>query len=61
MNTLVFQKKISELERFIKKASRVLLEFEVAQSEWEIARGKYKIYKSADAYMQHVDRKLKAR
>ena len=59
MNTLVLTKEISRLERVIKRASRILLEFEVAQSKWEIAHGYGKIYKSADAFMRHIKRKLK--
>jgi single-stranded DNA-binding protein len=60
MNTITFQKKVTQLESFIRKASRVLLEFEIAQSEWEIAHGKYKVFKSADSVMRHVRGKLKA-
>ncbi len=59
MNTLTLQRKATELERFIKKATRTLLEFEVAQSKWEIKHGLGKSYKSADAFMRHIKRKLK--
>ncbi len=49
------------MDKFIRKASRALLEFEVAQSKWERAHGHFKIYESADAYMKHVRRQLKSR
>jgi len=65
MNTLTLQrgitKEIDKLEKVIKKASRVLLEFEIAQSEWDIAHGRFKVYKSADAYMKNMHRRLKAK
>ena len=59
MNTLTMKKKVVELERFIKKASRTLLEFEVAQSKWEARRGIGKIYSSVDALMRDVTKKTK--
>ena len=43
MNTLIAQRETAKLERAIKKASRVLLELEVAQSKWEAKRGIGKI------------------
>jgi len=59
MNTLTLQRKANKLESLIRTASRALLEFEVAQSEWEFAHGLGKPYKSADAFMRHIRRKLK--
>lgn len=59
MNTANLQKKANMLESFIKKASRVLLEFEVAQSRWDIENGRYKVYKSTKALMRDVRRKMK--
>ncbi len=59
MNTANLQKKANMLESFIKKASRVLLEFEVAQSRWDIENGRFKVYKSAKALMCDVRRKMK--
>ena len=58
MNILTLQRKADQIERFIKKASRMLLEFEIAQSEWDYAHGRSKIYKSADQYMRHIMRKV---
>lgn len=59
MNTLVLQRETKRLEKSIKKANRTLLEFEVAQAKWEIARGMGKAYPSAGAFMRHIRRKLK--
>lgn len=59
MNTLTLQKKAAELERFVKKGSRMLLEFEIAQSEWDIKNGRFKVYKSAAALMREMRRKTK--
>ena len=59
MNTLTLQKETAKLERFIKKASRALLEFEVAQAKWEIAHGMGKRYSSVTALMRDVTRKVK--
>jgi len=59
MNTLTLQRKANKLESLIRTASRALLEFEVAQAEWEIAHGLGKTYKSTDAFMRHIQRKLK--
>jgi single-stranded DNA-binding protein len=59
MNTANLQKKANILESFIKKASRVLLEFEVAQSRWDIENGRFKVYKTAKALMRDVRRKMK--
>ena len=58
MNTLTLQKETTKLEKAIKKASRILFEFEMKQSEWEIAQGKGKKYKSADAYIRHIKREI---
>jgi len=57
MNTLVIQKETTRLEKAIRKASRILLEFEVAQAKWEKAHGLGKAYKSVDAFMRHMSRK----
>ena len=59
MNTLTLQRETMKLEKAVKKASRVLLEFEVAQSKWEIKKGLGKKYKSVDAFMRHITRRLK--
>ena len=59
MNTLVLQRETNRLEKAVRKASRVLFEFEVAQAKWEIAHGLGKSYKSVDAFMRHIKRKLK--
>ncbi|MFA6294963.1 MAG: hypothetical protein WC666_00875 [Candidatus Paceibacterota bacterium] len=59
MNTLTLQKKALKLENFIKKASRALLEFEVAQSKWEAKKGLGKIYTSVDVLMRDVKKGAK--
>lgn len=59
MNTLVLQRQANILEKFIKKASRILLEFEVAQSKWDIAHGRYRVYDSANSLMRAVRRKMR--
>jgi hypothetical protein len=59
MNTLTMQRETAKLRQVIKTASRALLEFEIAQSEWEISKGMGKTYKSVDAFMRHISRKLK--
>jgi hypothetical protein len=46
MNTLIAQGETTKLERAIKKASRVLLELEVVQSNWEAKRGMGKIMRN---------------
>lgn len=58
MTTATLQRKVVQIERFIKKASRALLEFEIAQSEWDYAHGRYKAYKSADHFMKHIMKKV---
>lgn len=45
-----------ELESFILKAKRRLLEFEVLQSALEIKKGKGKIYDSASEFMKSLRR-----
>jgi single-stranded DNA-binding protein len=57
MTTLSLQKKANQVENFIKKASRVLLEFQVAQAKWERAHGIGKIYSSVDALIRDATRK----
>ncbi|MBP6858463.1 MAG: hypothetical protein KBC33_01375 [Candidatus Pacebacteria bacterium] len=59
MNTLTLQKQSNKLEKIIKTASRALFEFEVAQAKWERAHGMGRSYKSVDAFMRHIKRKLK--
>ena len=59
MNTLTLQKESANLRKIIKTATRALLEFEVAQAEWEISKGMSRTYKSVDAFMRHISRKLK--
>ena len=59
MNTLTLQRQANILEKFIKKGSRLLLEFEVAQAKWEIAHGYGKAYKSADSFMRSIRRRAK--
>ncbi len=54
MNTITLRKKAAELERFIKKATRTLLEFEIAQSKWETKKGMGKQYSSVEALMRNV-------
>ena len=58
MNTLTLQRQSAKLETIIKKASRALLEFEIAQSEWDYTHGRFKTYKSADHFMRHIMRKV---
>jgi hypothetical protein len=57
MNTLTLQKQITTLERFIKKASRALLEFEVAQAKWEKKHKLGRTYASVNAFMRHIKSK----
>jgi hypothetical protein len=47
-----------ELETFIKKANRKLVELEILQSVWEIKNGKGKIYNSSTDFMKHIKSKL---
>ncbi len=54
MNMLVIQKKSKDLEAFITKARRKLLEFEILQSKWEIAQGKVKKYTSVTKLMKDI-------
>ena len=65
MNILTLQKRtqkqIAHMERVIKKASRVLLEFEVAQAKWEKKKRLGKRYSSVAALMGSVARKPKYR
>lgn len=49
MNTLTLKKQAMEIRKFIKKGSRMLLEFEVAQSQWEYKHGLFKSYKTGKA------------
>lgn len=59
MTTLALKKKADQVERFIKKASRALLEFQVAQAKWERAHGIGKIYTSVDALMRDATKKAR--
>lgn len=59
MNILTLQKQANALERLIKKASRALLEFEVAQSKWEAKNGLGKVYSSVDAIMRDAKKGVK--
>lgn len=59
MNTITLQKQVDILEKYIKKGSRLLLEFEVAQAKWEKRNGMGRAYKSVNAFMQNIKRKLK--
>ena len=59
MNILTIQKKSRDLEDFIKKAKRKLVEFDVLQSQWEIAQGKGKVHSSVSDFMKHIKSKLK--
>ncbi|MEK7184921.1 MAG: hypothetical protein AAB683_02195 [Patescibacteria group bacterium] len=59
MNALILQRETNRLEKSIKKANRTLLEFKVAQSDWEIKNGKFKIYSSAKALMRDVLKKVR--
>ena len=45
-----------DLESFILKAKRKLLEFEALQSEMEIREGKGKVYESAGEFMKSLQR-----
>ena len=60
MTTLALQRKAEQVENFIQKGSRLLLEFQVAQAKWEIEHGKFKTYKSAGDYMRHIRSKIKS-
>ena len=59
MNDTAIKKNTKELEDFIKKAQRKLLEFEVMQSEWETAHGGGKVYKSSAEFMKHIRSQMK--
>jgi len=54
MTTITLQKQANILEKFIRKGSRLLLEFEVAQAKWEKEQGMNKVYKSVDRLMSDV-------
>lgn len=59
MNVLLTKKMergARELESFILKAKRKLLEFEVLQSHMEIRQGKGKVYHSASEFMKSLRR-----
>jgi len=59
MNTLILQKRANTLESIIKKASRALLEFEVAQAKWEISQGKGRVFKSSAELKRYIKSKLR--
>jgi len=59
MNNAVIKKNTKELENFVKKAKRKLLEFEIMQSEWETKQGKSKIYRSSAEFMRHIKSQIK--
>ena len=54
MNTTNLQKHVNALERVIKKASRALLKFEVAQAKWEAKKGLGKVYTSVDTMIRDI-------
>lgn len=58
MTSATLQKRATQLEKLIKKASRALLEFEVAQSQWERKHGHGRTYKSADHFMKQIMKKV---
>lgn len=58
MNTLTLQRETNKLEKSIKKANRLLFEFKLAQSDWEIKNGKIKKYSSAKSLMKDVLKKV---
>jgi len=58
MNTLTLQRETNKLEKTIKKANRLLFEFKLAQSDWEIKNGKIKKYSSAKSLMKDVLKKV---
>ncbi len=58
MNTLTLQRETNKLERSIKKANRLLFEFKLAQSDWEIKNGKIRKYSSAKSLMKDVLKKV---
>ncbi len=64
MNVLTIQKiaskRIIALEKAIKSASRTLLEFEIAQSEWDIKNGRIKPFDSAKGMKRYMERMLKS-
>ncbi len=55
---LTLQKETNKLEKSIKKANRLLFEFKLAQSDWEIKNGKIKKYSSAKYLMKDVLKKV---
>ena len=57
MNTKSIKKSSVELENFIKKARRKLLEVEVMQAEWEKQNGKGKVFKTAKDLIKYVKSK----
>ena len=59
MSTIAIKNNAKELESFIKKAKRKLLEFEIAKSEWEIAHGRGKVFKSAIQLREYMKSKYK--
>ncbi len=54
MNALTLRKEADKLRDIIKTASRALLEFQIAQSEWDIKQGRYKVYSSVNKLMHDV-------
>ena len=58
MDTIVIKNNTRELESFIKKANRKLLELDIMQSVWELKNGKGEIYKSSIDFMHHIKSKL---
>jgi len=54
MDSVVIKKNTRELEGFVKKAKRKLLEFEVMQAEWETINNKSRVYQSSTNFMRHI-------
>ncbi len=58
MTTAAIKKNTKELEGFIKKANRKLLELEVMQSVSELKEGKGRVYDSSTDFMRYIKSKL---
>lgn len=58
MDTIILKNNKKELQNFIKKANRKLLELDVLQSVWELKKGKGRIYKSSADLMSHISSKV---
>lgn len=61
INIVQLRKKAKELEKSIRKNSRMLLETEIMIAKWEILHCHGKVYESVDDFINVVSRKLRTK